>query len=346
MAQPVRVGILGAGWPGVKHAEGYRVAGGFEVVAVADLIPGRRKAILQLFPGAREFVDADDLIRNAPVDALSVCVPNNLHAPLALAALKSGKHVLCETPPTTTAAEAQKLMAAAQKSGKVLLYAAQRRFGGAEQAAQQALAKGYAGQPYHARAAWMRTRGIPAGTGWFTDKSKSGGGALIDLGWQMLDLAWHLIGRPKPLTAFAVAQQRFRESAPPDATFDVEDAAFALLRFEGGQSLELSCSWAINQPPRQQGTVCRVHGQSGAVEVYTPGGPLLYRNFSPGGEAKESPLKLPKVVQYAALMRHFKACIADDAVAPSPSAAEGLAVMRMIDAMYKSIQTAKSAPVR
>ena len=346
MAQPIRVGILGAGWPGVKHAEGYRGAGGFEVAAVADLIPARRQAILQLFPEAREFAEAEALIKEAAVDAVSVCLPNHLHATVTLSALKAGKHVMCETPPTTRAAEARKLAAAAQKASKVLLYAAQRRFGGAEQAARQAIAKGYAGEVYHVRAAWMRTRGIPAGTGWFTDKSKSGGGALIDLGGQMLDLAWHLIGQPRPLTAFAVAHQRFHGSSASNGASDVEDAAFALLRFKGGKSLELSCSWAINQPPRQQGTVCRVHGDHGAIEVYTPGGPLLYRNFGPKGEAKESALKPPRVVHYSALMRHFKSCMADPGATPSPSAADGLTLMQMIEALYRSIQTGKSTDVR
>ena len=143
------------------------------------------------------------------------------------------------------------MAAVAAKSGKVLLYAAQRRFGGAEQAAVQALGKGYAGDVYHARASWMRTRGIPTGTGWFTDRAKSGGGAVVDLGVQMLDLAWSLLGQPRPLTAFAVTHHRFRDAAPTGPTYDVEDAAFALVRFEGGKSLELSASWAINQPPRQ-----------------------------------------------------------------------------------------------
>src|SRR5688572_32927671 len=176
MAQGMKVGILGAGWPGARHAEGYKAAGGFQVAAVADLIPGRRKALIQQFPGATEYADAQHLVNDRSIEAVSVCLPNHLHAPVALAALKAGKHVLCETPPTLNAGEAKKLAAAAAKAGKVLLYAAQRRFGGAEQAAAQALAKGYAGEVYHARASWMRTRGVPAGTGgWFTDKSKAGG---------------------------------------------------------------------------------------------------------------------------------------------------------------------------
>lgn len=341
MAQAIRVGILGAGWPGAKHAEGYKGAGGFEVTAVADLIPARRKSIVKIFPRAREFVDANELLGDPQVDAVSVCLPNHLHAPLILAVLKAGKHAICETPPTLDAGEAKKIVAAAAKAGKVVLYAAQRRFGGAEQAADQALAKGYAGNLYHARATWMRTRGIPAGTGWFTDKSKSGGGALIDLGAQMLDLGWRLLGQPAPVAAFAVAYQRFGELAPQGATFDVEDSAFALLKFDGGKSLELSASWAFNQSPRHHGTACRVHGDKGAVEVYTPHGPVLFRNFDPKGEAKESRLKLPRIVQYPAMMRHFRDCISNGQT-PSPSAADGLVVMQMIDAIYKSVETGRS----
>ena len=345
MAQGIRAGIVGAGWPGVKHAEGYKAAGGFQIVAVADLIPSRRQALIGQFPGATEYADAQAVIDDEKVEVVSVCLPNHLHAAVALAALKKGKHVVCETPPAVSAGEAKKMAAAAAKAGKVLLYAAQRRFGGAEQAAAQALAKGYAGTPYHARAAWMRTRGVPTGTGWFTDRSKSGGGALIDLGVQMLDLAWSLLGQPRPLTAFAVLHPKLPGAAPAGRTHDVEDAGFALVRFEGGKSLELSASWAINQPPRQQGTACRVYGDGGAVEVYTPNGPLLYRGFGAKGDAKETPLKLPKVVHYPAMMRHLKRCI-QAGESPVVGPAEGLVLMQVMDAIYKGAETGRSVEIR
>jgi len=346
MAHGIRVAIIGAGWPGTKHADGYRAAGGFQVAAVADLIPSRRRALLQQSPGAIESADAQAVIADKSIEAVSICLPNYLHAPVALAALTAGKHVVCETPPALNPGEAKKLAAAAAQAGKVLLYAAQRRFGGAEQAAAQALAKGYAGEPSHARASWMRTRGVPSGSGgWYTDEAKSGGGAMIDLGVQVLDLAWSLLGQPRPLTAFAVLHKRFRSAAPSERVFNVEDAAFVLVRFEGNKSLELSASWAINQPPRHQGTACRVHGDKGAVEVYTPRGPLLYRSFGPKGEAKEMPLKLPKVALYPAMMRHFRECI-QGAAQPMIGPAEGLVLMQMVDAIYRSAESGKSAEIK
>ena len=164
---------------------------------------------MEAFGVAREVADYAELIKDPNIDAISICLPNHLHLPAATAALRAKKHVICETPPALNAHEAKRIAAAAGKSGKVLLYAAQRRFGGGEQAARQAVEKGYAGEVYHARATWMRTRGIPVGSapvapgsppgtgsGWYADRSKSGGGAVMDLGVQMLDLAPRPDGLP------------------------------------------------------------------------------------------------------------------------------------------------------
>jgi predicted dehydrogenase len=345
--QAIRVGIIGAGWPGHRHAEGYKAAGGFELAAVSDLIPARRAKLMELAGGSmREYADANDLLKDVQVDAVSVCLPNVLHFPIVLAALKAGKHVICETPPAMNAGEVRKLATAASRGGGTLLFACQRRFGGFEQAARQAVEKGYVGTVHHARATWMRSRSTPAGSEWwFLDRARSGGGAMMDLGTQMLDLAWFLMGQPRPTSVYAAVAQRFRAAAPADVTFDVEDAASVLMRFEFDRVLELSTSWAINQPPRRQGTVCRLHADKGAIEVYTPQGPLLYRKFGPNGEATETPLKTPKVVLYHAMMRHFKECVHGTAK-PLVGGAEATVLMQMIDAIYKSAQTGKSVEIR
>ena len=164
----IRVGIIGGGWPGQAHAKGYAAAGGFKIAAIADLIPSRREKFLSEHPSAKQFADAGELLAEKDIDAVSVCLPNHLHAPITIAALKAGKHVLCEKPPALNATEAKKIESAATKANKIVMYSVQRRFGGAEQAARQAIDKGYAGEVYHARGTWMRTRGIPIGTGWFT----------------------------------------------------------------------------------------------------------------------------------------------------------------------------------
>ncbi len=341
MAETVRVGIMGCGWPGQKHAEGYAAAGGFKIVAVADLIPARREKLQAEHKIATVYAEAREMLADKEIDAVSVCLPTFLHAPVAVAALKAGKHVICEKPPAMNAKEARRIEVASRKAGKVVLYAVQRRFGGHEQAAKQAIAKGYAGDVYHARAGWMRTRGIPIGTGWFTDKSRAGGGALIDIGVHVLDLAWYMLGQPKPISAFGVTHQRFKDTVAGEVKFDVDDAAFALLRFEGGRSLELGTSWAMNQPPQQQGMFCRLNGDKGAVDVYTPNGAMIYRSFDAKGESKPTPLKPPKTVLHPALMRHFRECIVGKAQ-PIIGPAEGSQLMAMIDAIYKSSESGKS----
>lgn len=344
MAGAIRVGIIGGGWPGAVHARGYANAGGFKLVAAADLIPERRKKLMVEFQIPREYSDAKDLISDKEIDAVSVCLPNHLHAPVALAAIRAGKHVVCEAPPALTAVEAGRMEAAARKHNRVLIYSLQRRFGGHELAARTAITKGLIGEPYHVRCVWTRTRGVPLGTGWFTQKEKSGGGALIDIGVHMLDLGWHLLNQPKPTAAFGVTHSRLTQPMSGGPVFDVEESAFAMIRFEGGQSLELATSWAINQPPNQNGTVCRVHGTGGAIEVYTPRGAVLYRDFDGHGRCKEHPLKPPKTVHHAFLMRHFRECIAGKASA-MPGGSDGVALMRMIEAIYRSSSSGRSVSV-
>lgn len=341
MSQSTKVGIIGGGWPGQAHARGYREAGGFTVVAVADLIPDRREKLAVDSLKAKQYTDAKELLADPDVEAVSICLPTHLHLPIALAAFKAKKHVMLETPPGLSVRESKQLAAAAVKAGKILSYGFQRRFGGAELAAGQAIEKGYMGEALHARASWMRTRGIPVGTGWYADKAQSGGGALMDLGSHMLDIAWYLLGQPQPLTVFAITRQQFANLSPRPDAYNVEDSAFALIKFDGGKSLELAVSWAINQAPAQNGTTCRVHGTEGAIEVYTPTGPVLYRNFGLKGEAKATPLKQPKVSGHAAMLRQFRECILGKST-PAMGAEGGIVLMQMIEALYRSNEVGKS----
>jgi predicted dehydrogenase len=272
------------------------------------------------------------------IDAFCICLPTHLHAETAAAALKAGKHVIIETPAASSSKDARTIAKAAEKSGKVLLYSAVRRFGAAEQSARQAIEKGYVGKIYHARATWLRTRGVPRGTGWYDDRAKSGGGAIIDLALPMLDLVMHLIGDAKPQSVYALGHSKL-------AQLPVEEAGSILMKLQDGTSVEIACSWAINQPPGQSGTTCRLAGEAGAVDVYTPHGPTLYRAFDAKGQAKATPMKQPKLAGHAALLRHFKDCIAGKA-APIAGASQGVLLMEIADAIYKSIASGKSVELK
>lgn len=341
MAETIRVGIIGGGWPGKAHARGYQASGGYKVMAIADLIPSRRREMMDEFKLPREYATWEELVADKELDAVSVCLPTHLHAAATVAALRAGKHVVCERPPTLSGAEAKRIETVAAKAKKVVLYGMQRRFGGAEMATKQAIVKGYAGKVYHARTVWTRTRAVPIGTGWFTDRAKAGGGALMDLGSVMLDLGWYLLGEPKPVSVYAATQKRLPGLVREGVKFDVEEAAMGLVRFEGGLTLEMTVSWALNQSPAQNGVVCRVHGDEGAVEVYTSRGAVMHRGFGHKGESKETPLKLPKMTGHAAMMRHFRECILGKA-GPTLGPEQGVTLMRMLEAMYRSDQSGKS----
>jgi predicted dehydrogenase len=320
-----------------------KASGGFKLSAVADLIPERRKALLNTWPQAREFDDFAALINAArgELDAVAIALPNDQHAPAATAALKAGLHVLCAAPPASDLKSARKIEQAAAKAGRTLLYAFPRRFGPAEQASRAAVDKAYLGDIYHARATWLRTRGIPIGTGWYTSQAHAGGGAMIDLGTQLLDLAWSLMGSPLPTTVYAIKHARFGNQLPAEFNSDVEDFATALITFEGGKTLELAAAWAINQPPQQQGTLCRLFGTDGGLDVYTPQGATVHRGFGSNGQSKPTALKPPKLIGFAALARHFRECVLGKAP-PLVGPAQGVQLMAMIDAIYRSAASGKS----
>lgn len=342
MSETLRAGVLGLGFAGLAHARGYAAAGGYKLDSACDLIPARVEAFSKEFPAAKIAESAEALVKDPGVDVLSICLPTDQHALYALKALRAKKHVVLESPPTLTANEVRALIRAAEKSGKVLLPAFPRRYGLHEAAARQAIDKGYVGAPYHARATWLRPTGVPQGTrnpgepsGWYVNPARSGGGALLDLGLPLLDLAWSLLGFPRPASVMAVTHHRL-------AQLPVEEAATALIRFETGQTLELSSSWAIRAAPNQYGLTCRVHGTEGAVDVYTPEGATLYRGDPE--KPKATLVKGPKTLHHAALARQLKLLVKENNLLGE--AGRALTLMRMVEAMYKSAKSGKSADVR
>jgi predicted dehydrogenase len=346
MAESNRVAVLGAGPAGLLHARGYLAAGGYKLDAVVDLIPARVDAFRTEFPSARAAESVEAVLKDPGIDVISLCLPTDLHAAVAIKALRAGKHVVLESPPTLDLKGMRALLRAAEKSGSVLLPAFPRHFGSHEAAARQAIEKGYLGQPYHARAAWHRGLGrIPEGarradqpTGWYLDPARSGGGALVDLGLPVLQVAWAMLGFPKPLSALAIAHH-------PLHRLPVEEAAVALVRFDDNKSIELSAAWSMHMPAGQVGLYCRVHATEGALDVYTPAGPVLLRGQP--GKQKTTALKGPKLTHHAAMFRHLRALIAsDNAEARLAPARQAQTLMAIVEALYRSSKSGKGTDVR
>ncbi|MDQ1513373.1 MAG: hypothetical protein QOC59_1215 [Microbacteriaceae bacterium] len=250
----LRVGVIGLGFAGTTALDAFRTIPGVSVVALA----GQETARLEELGASRGvpnlYHDWEDLVARDDLDIVSIGVPNNLHHPIALAALSSGKHVFCEKPLAPTGALAQEMVDAALKNNRVLEIAFNHRRRADVRFLHEYLAEHDFGRIYHARASWRRRAGIPGIGSWFTNKTMAGGGPMIDLGPHVLDIALHLLGEPRVTSVSAVAYEELgrlgrggrsgTKTTGGTQTFEVEDFASALLRLDNGSSIHLETSWA------------------------------------------------------------------------------------------------------
>ncbi|RYG70497.1 Gfo/Idh/MocA family oxidoreductase, partial [bacterium] len=252
----VRVAIIGAGI-GRQHLRGYLGVPGAEITAICDLDTGRAAQMAAEYglEGVQVFSDYQALLGSDIADAVSLCLPNSLHAPVAVELLEAGLHVLCEKPLAINATEAAKIVAAMQKSGAFCMVSQVLRFRDDVRALKSEIESGKIGDIYYARTTARRVSGIPKWGGWFTQQKFAGGGPLIDTGVHVLDLAWWLSGCPRPVSASATTYAEFGPrkqglgaggAANLEGTFDVEDLAAGIVRFENGLSIHFEATWAIH----------------------------------------------------------------------------------------------------
>ena len=211
--QEIKVGIIGAGGiAGGKHLPGHRNVEGVSIIAVCDIDQQRAENFAKQHEIKHVFTDYNELVAMPELDAVSVCTPNNFHAPPSIAALEAGKHVICEKPIAGNAIDGQAMVDAQKASGKVLQIGLQSRFNAGARTLRKLYDDGFFGDIYYARAMAMRRRGVPASPSFIT-KSIAGGGPLIDIGVHILDVLLWMIGAPKPIEAFGSVAQKFGNRA-------------------------------------------------------------------------------------------------------------------------------------
>lgn len=332
------VAVIGLGWPGQMHLKGYRQNPDVEVVAICDANTELAEKTAAEHGIETTYADHRLLLARDDLDAVSVCLPNFLHAPISLDALNAGKHVICEKPPALNALEARRMATAAAKGKRILMYALCQRFTGQTVLAKDYIDKGELGDMYYGRAVYHRRRGIPTGTGsWFVDKKRSGGGALIDIGVHALDCTWWLMGTPKPVSVSGNAYGKFAHTLPKGTHFDVDDSAFALIRFANDATLVLECSWALNLPG---GGAIQVAGTRGGAEL----NPLRIYTERDGVQVDISP-QTPELDNFAGQTRHFVECIRQRR-SPLVSPEQGVQLMQMLDGIYKSAASGKEVRIK
>lgn len=245
----LRIGIIGTGGIAHAHASSYKNIAEVEIVAGADIVPGKAEAFFKEMdlPNAKGYNSAEEMIKNEKLDAVSVCTYNSTHSVCAVAALNAGLHVLLEKPMSVTLDQTIDMLKAEKASGKILSVGFQPRYDVNMQKVKEIIQSGGLGKVYYVQTGGGRRRGIPGGT--FIDKTKAGVGALADIGCYGLDLAMNAIGYPKPLTVSAVAYDYFGKNPKyfGDAkNFTVDDFTSAFVRLEGGAVLDFRMSWAMH----------------------------------------------------------------------------------------------------
>ena len=264
MTRVLNVGIVGCGgiannkhFPAQKRLQ---EMGKVRMVAFCDLIPERaQKACAQYgVEGAKVYTDYHDLIAREDIDQVLVLTENVGHAPISIAAMKAGKHVMCEKPMAKTYADACEMLRVSKETGMKLTIGYQSRFIKENLFAKLICDRGDLGEIYYAHSCYLRRRGVPT-WGVFTDKEKQGGGPLIDIATHALDRSLWMMNNYEPDRVLGVAFQKLNyansanSSGPWDPKeFNVEDSAFAFIKMKNGATINLECSWALNiREPKQ-----------------------------------------------------------------------------------------------
>ena len=338
----LKVGLVGVGGISRTHMPGWAASEEAEVVAASDISSEALEQWGALHNISRLTTNADELFSDPDIDIIDLCVPNMYHAPLAIAALEAGKHVICEKPLAPTPEEIKKMIAARDRSGKLLMTAQHFRFAGVSQAMKAEIETGTLGDVYHARGWMLRRNGlIPTAT--FIEKKHSGGGPCIDIGVHILDLTLWFMGNPRPVAVSGVAAARlahlpgafatWRESLIP-SSFDVEDYAVAFVRFENGATLVLEVSWLLHHDIRGEDMQAWIYGDGGGC--HWPSAQFLDTNYATRQfNNRTLQLTQDKMEPHALECVEFAKAIADGAPSPVP-AEQSLQVLAILDGIYRS----------
>ncbi len=347
----LRAGVIGLGM-GWNHLNGYMTHPDVEVVAIADRLESKREAVKREYPGIPKlYSEGIDLIKNEKLDILSVAVPNNQHKDLTVAGLKAGANVLCEKPMALNTAEALEMLETAKKLNLKLGIDFSYRFNPQSRAMKALVEEGRLGEIYFGRSVWLRRRGVPglvsgfntkgAAGAWFFDKQQSGGGPLIDLGVHRLDLALWLMGYPEVdyvmgNTYCKLAKEMAKKY---QQNYSVEDFACAMIKFKNGAMLELEASWASNIKENEQMST-RLVGDKGGLFQYNLNEGYTYDvDYYQEIDGKQFDSKLHSPAPDTPSAFHMFADAVRDNKDFLVKPEEGVIVMKILDAIYKSAAT-------
>lgn len=340
-SRKLRVGIIGCGWIAGSHIKAYLNQPDVEIVAGADLVPGKAATFFEKYgvegvktdyASHKEMLDDESL----HLDAVSICTYNRQHAAPAIYALDKGVNVLLEKPFTVTLDEAVEVMKAEKRSGKVLSIGFQPRLDANMQMIKKIVQSGELGKIYYIQTGGGRRRGIPTpyGTSFIADET-AGIGALGDIGCYSLDMVLNAIGYPKPLTVTGYKSAFFGKDpnycgyradkrAEYSKAFQVDDFAAAFIRLEGDIVLDFRIAWAMNMDTPGDTIILGTKGglRIPSTECWngTVGGPMkIYHEVCGQQVETEIPIITMKKGLFDLKIRTFLDACKNGTPAPVPS---------------------------
>ncbi|MBE6649375.1 MAG: Gfo/Idh/MocA family oxidoreductase [Ruminococcaceae bacterium] len=351
----LKFGIIGTGWIAEAHVTSLLQCPDAEIVAGADLIPGKAEAFFKRFgvENVRLYPSHKELIDNEELDAVCVCTYNTTHAECTIYALEHGVNVLLEKPFTVTLEEAIEVCKVEKKTGKLLTIGFQPRMDNNMKKIKEIVESGELGKIYYIQTGGGRRRGIPNST--FIEQSTAGIGALGDIGCYSLDMVLNAIGYPKPLTvsgyksAFFGANPKYNNPADA-ARFNVDDFAAAFIRLEGDIVLDFRIAWAMHVDTPGDTIIL---GTEGALRIPstecwngTVGGAMtLYKDVAGSRVEMKIPLcgDVPGGLFYQKL-RSFIEAVKEGTPAPVPSS-QIIINQAIIDGIVKSAELGKEIEI-
>lgn len=253
MKNEIRIGVIGVGQIGKKHLEQYQKVPGAQVVAVADIHKEEADRVAAAHGIAAVYRDFRDLLRRDDIEAVDVCLHNNFHAPVTIAAFEAGKHVYCEKPIAGSYADGVRMLAAARQCGRQLSIQLNSLFSKETKFARHFIRAGMLGRIYHARATGFRRRGRPFvdgyGTAHFVKRETASGGALIDMGVYHIAQVLYLLDLPAVERISGKVYQQTDNMDPARRAasgYNVEELGLGFVRLAGGVTLDIIESWAIH----------------------------------------------------------------------------------------------------
>ncbi len=340
----LRIGMVGAGNIANVHLNAYAKIPDAKIVSICDIDEDRLNITADKFQIEKRYTSIEEMIANEQLDAVDVCVWNVNHAKCSIYALEHGLNVLCEKPMALNAKEAEAMKEAAEKSGKLLMIGFVLRF--SDETELMLDYKEEIGEIYYAKATYLRRHGAPGG--WFCDKSRSGGGPVLDLGVHVIDQTRKLMGSPKPVSVYACTQNKigFRPELkneigwkPLPSKFDngvadVEDFGTALIRYDNGAVVHLETSYSLNG---ESLTEKALYGTKGGI-VLSDNGIKIYTTIHDRLADISPIMSSTRNDFFKDEMLHFvDCCLNGTKCVATPD--DGIWVMKILDAIYESART-------